>query len=101
MVGGLLKVSFARRFQLSSANVCPSCGLRGRIHSLPVYSLPMQAGAIASFLRELLLSNCARADLVQQDFQECVNMHFQLMPKLTPPEPGQSAAVAGQQGQQQ
>ncbi len=62
---------------------------------------PMQAGAIASFLRELLLSNCARADLVQQDFQECVNMHFQLMPRLTPPVPGLSAAVAGQQGQQQ
>ncbi|PNH01793.1 hypothetical protein TSOC_012292 [Tetrabaena socialis] len=63
------------------------------------------AGSIASFLRELLLSSCQRPDLVQQDFQECVSMHFQLMPRLTPLTPGTSAAAQAQAangtGQQQ
>lgn len=48
----------------------------------------VQAGALASFLRELLLSNCVRPDLVQADFQAVAQMHFTLMPQLVPLTPG-------------
>ncbi|GIL86760.1 hypothetical protein Vretimale_15653 [Volvox reticuliferus] len=78
------------------------------LRDMPELERALQAGAIASFLRELLLSNCQRPDLVQQDFQEAVNIHFQIMPKLTPLTPGPSAAaqnagasIQGQQQQQQ
>ncbi|KAG2442454.1 hypothetical protein HXX76_002540 [Chlamydomonas incerta] len=67
------------------------------LREMPELERALQAGAIASFLRELLLSSCQRPDLVQQDFQECVNMHFQLMPKLTPGAPGPSAAAQAAQ----
>lgn len=51
----------------------------------------MQAGAIASFLRELLLSNCQYADMVQQDFQRCMQIHFSDIGGVIPPVPGPPA----------
>ncbi|GFR40713.1 hypothetical protein Agub_g1320 [Astrephomene gubernaculifera] len=65
------------------------------LREMPELERALQAGALASFLRELLLSSsCPHADLVQQDFQECVSTHFSTMPKLVPPAPGPSAAAA-------
>lgn len=60
------------------------------LKEMPELERALQAGALASFLRELLLSNCARPDLVQADFQACAQMHFTLMPQLMPLTPGAS-----------
>lgn len=65
------------------------------LREMPELERALQAGALASFLRELLLNNCNRPDLVQQDFQAVMHMHFELMPQLTPPTPGVSAHAGG------
>lgn len=51
----------------------------------------VQAGSMAGFLKELLLQDCPFADLVQVDFQRCMEVHFQDMPSVVPHAPGQPA----------
>lgn len=36
----------------------------------------LQAGAMASFLRELLLTNCRAPAAVEADLQRCLEVHF-------------------------
>jgi len=48
----------------------------------------LQAGAMASFLRELLMAQCPYADALESDMQRCLDIHFQDMPSLVPKQPG-------------
>jgi len=49
----------------------------------------LQAGAMAAFLRELLLSpNCKSPVAVEADLQRCLDIHFKDMPQLVPSQPG-------------
>ncbi len=47
-----------------------------------------QAGALAAFLRELLLAPCAYASAIEADLQRCLELHFAEMPSLVPQLPG-------------
>lgn len=47
-----------------------------------------QAGALASFLRDLLLAPCGYAAEVEVDLQRCIEVHFSTMPGLVPAAPG-------------
>mmetsp|Transcript_34133 Transcript_34133/g.61545 ORF Transcript_34133/g.61545 Transcript_34133/m.61545 type:complete len:218 (+) Transcript_34133:104-757(+) len=55
---------------------------------MPVLERVLQAGAIASFLRELLLTDCPYASHVESDFQQCMQVHFRDVPFVVPIEPG-------------
>jgi hypothetical protein len=48
----------------------------------------MQAGALAAFLRELLLAPCKYAAAAEADMQRCMELHFAEMPALVPQLPG-------------
>lgn len=48
----------------------------------------LQAGATASFLRELLMSQCPYAAELESDMRRCMDIHFQDMPSLVPTAPG-------------
>ncbi len=48
----------------------------------------LQAGALAAFLRELLMSPCLYAESLEEDLQRCLEVHFQDMPDLVPAQPG-------------
>lgn len=47
-----------------------------------------QAGALAAFLRELLLGPCPYAEALEADMQRCMELHFAEMPALVPGLPG-------------
>ena len=69
-----------------------------------------QAGSIASFLKDLMLSSVPYSDLVEADFRRCIEMHFADIGKVVPQLPGPpaeppatlvaAAAAAAQQQQQ-
>jgi len=70
---------------------------------MPPLERVLQAGAIAAFLKELLLSTCPYVDLIQEDFKRCIEIHFEDIAKVVPDTPGASAeppasllAAAGQ-----
>lgn len=58
------------------------------LEQLPPLERALQAGAMASFLRELLLTNCRAPAAVEADLQRCLDVHFKDMPQLVPKEPG-------------
>lgn len=60
------------------------------LNEMPQLERALQAGAMAGFLKDLLLSNTAYVDAVQQDFARCTEMHFQDMPGVIPKLPGTS-----------
>ncbi|KAI8477151.1 MAG: hypothetical protein J3K34DRAFT_453096 [Monoraphidium minutum] len=55
---------------------------------MPPLERALQAGALAAFLRELLLAPCAFAAGVEADMQRCMELHFAEMPALVPALPG-------------
>jgi len=54
----------------------------------------VQAGALAAFLREILMSQCASAESIEGDLQRLLDIHFRDMPGLVPKEPGSLPAGA-------
>jgi hypothetical protein len=49
---------------------------------------PLQAGAIASFLRELVITDCPYADSIMDDLRRVLEVHFQDMASIVPARPG-------------
>lgn len=64
---------------------------------MPPLERALQAGAMAAFLREVLLMPCNNASAVQTDLQKCLELHFKEMPGLVPEVPGPLAAETLQQ----
>ncbi|GBF98682.1 hypothetical protein Rsub_11396 [Raphidocelis subcapitata] len=56
--------------------------------AMPPLERALQAGALAAFLRELLLAPCPYADALEADMQRCLEVHFADMPALVPALPG-------------
>ena len=61
-----------------------------------------QAGALSSFLKDLLLTSLPYANLVDADFRRCFEIHFSFIDRVIPDTPGLSAEpptslVAGEQ----
>lgn len=54
------------------------------LKEMPQLERAIQAGAIASFLRELLLTDIQYAEDVSQDLQRCLEVHFKDMPQAMP-----------------
>ncbi len=50
-------------------------------HANDVFPL-FQAGALAGFLKDLLLTDVPYADLVEADFKRCIEVHFQDIGKV-------------------
>lgn len=48
----------------------------------------LQAGALAAFLREMLMSQSAHTEALEADLQRCLELHFADMPPLVPGVPG-------------
>eukprot|EP00877_Chromochloris_zofingiensis_P014362 jgi/Chrzof1/917/Cz01g33160.t1 len=55
---------------------------------MPALERALQAGALAAFLRELMMTACPYVEHIQEDLQRCLDLHFQEMPALVPNEPG-------------
>lgn len=49
---------------------------------------------MASFLRELLMTQCAYAEALESDMQRCLDIHFRDMPPLVPQQAGALPAGA-------
>ena len=54
----------------------------------PIYSPVTQAGALSSFLHDLLLTDTQYAHHIQKDYAACVQIHFRDMAVIVPPLPG-------------
>jgi hypothetical protein len=55
------------------------------------YSPPVaQAGALASFLRELVIVDCPYADAIMGDLSKCLEVHFQDIASVVPLQAGPS-----------
>lgn len=58
---------------------------------MPPLERALQAGAIASYLRELLMCNFPYANAIQQDFRHCLDIHFRDIAGVIPNVPGAPA----------
>jgi hypothetical protein len=56
-----------------------------------------QAGALAAFLRELLMTDTPYATAIEADFAHCTQQHFHDMPGLVPKGPGSSVVLPNTQ----
>ena len=45
-----------------------------KLSSINVTLVPLQAGSLASFLKDLLLTSLPYAELVEQDFRRCIEV---------------------------
>lgn len=63
---------------------------------MPPLERVLQAGAIASYLREMLLSDFPYADAIEQDFKHCMEIHFRDVASVIPVSPGLSAQPSPQ-----
>ncbi|KAG1659089.1 hypothetical protein FOA52_013735 [Chlamydomonas sp. UWO 241] len=58
---------------------------------MPPLERTLQAGALAAFLKELLLSNVASPQLVEDDFRRCIEVHFNDIASVVPQHEGTHA----------
>jgi len=58
---------------------------------MPPLERTLQAGALVSFLKELLLSDVSSPHLVEADFRRCVEVHFADIGSVVPEVPGSHA----------
>jgi len=59
---------------------------------MPPLERALQAGALASFLKDLLMQNTRYAPSIEQDFAQCLDIHFKEMAVVMPLVPGRSVA---------
>lgn len=59
-----------------------------KLESLPPLERSLQAGALASFLREMLLTNCSYSEPLQGDLEKCLLIHFSSVVQHVPELPG-------------
>uniref|UniRef100_A0A7S0RIM6 DUF7886 domain-containing protein n=1 Tax=Chlamydomonas leiostraca TaxID=1034604 RepID=A0A7S0RIM6_9CHLO len=62
----------------------------GALAEMPALERALQAGALAGFLKELLLCDTPYVEGVQADFAQCMEIHFQDIPAVIPSTAGQS-----------
>mmetsp|Transcript_4962 Transcript_4962/g.8639 ORF Transcript_4962/g.8639 Transcript_4962/m.8639 type:complete len:228 (+) Transcript_4962:32-715(+) len=58
------------------------------LQEMPPLERGLQAGAIAAFLKDLLMTDIPYVAPIQQDFARCIHIHFQDMPNVVPALPG-------------
>jgi len=58
---------------------------------MPPLERALQSGALAAFLKDLLLTRLPYADLLEADFRRCTKIHFEDIGKVVPLTPGLSA----------